>query len=94
SRFPTANEPYVQARSHSKSSDRFAAFVEAYEWYPKDSRIIKGINDGAIGILNWSIGEHRRERYDTAIDRYEYILSAPVLDKSIKEETNELLVYA
>ncbi|WP_169835642.1 N-acetylglucosaminidase [Novibacillus thermophilus] len=91
---PTANSLYNRAQNKPYSSDRLSIFIEGYVLYPNDSRFIEGINKSARSLLNWASEKHQEGDYETAIDRYNLILSAPALDSKIKQETEIKLKYA
>ncbi|MGD6778623.1 N-acetylglucosaminidase [Sutcliffiella horikoshii] len=91
---PTANQLLDIANSQSSSSPRLEKFIEGYTLYPNDARFIEGINRNAQSLLNWSIEQHHEGRYDVAIGRYEYILSAPKLAGNIKSSTETKLSEA
>ncbi|WP_139367605.1 S8 family peptidase [Bacillus alkalicellulosilyticus] len=91
---PTANELLEVVNNATTSSERLAAYIEGVLLYPNDQRFISGINTSSRSLLNWASQQHQNGRYDTAIGRYEFILSAPYLDKSISNETSVKLSYA
>ncbi|MCZ0703682.1 mannosyl-glycoprotein endo-beta-N-acetylglucosaminidase [Natronobacillus azotifigens] len=82
------------AKSQPNSSDRLTIYTEGNKLFPNNEEISTGIVDAAKSLLNWASGQHRENRYDVAIDRYQLILSAPQLDNSIKKETEIKLQYA
>lgn len=91
---PTANQLVDIANSQSSSSPRLEKFIEGYTLYPNDVRFVDGINRNAQSLLNWAIDQHHDGRYDVAIGRYEYILTAPKLAATIKSSTESKLSEA
>ncbi|MDG5786691.1 M14 family metallocarboxypeptidase [Evansella sp. AB-P1] len=91
---PTANQLVMNGNGQSSSLDRLEVFTEGYYLYPEDSRFEVGINNSAQSLLNLAISHHRVGEYGVAQDRYELILSSPVLAKDIKDETEYRLSYA
>ncbi|MDG5786696.1 S8 family serine peptidase [Evansella sp. AB-P1] len=90
----TADEWFEFAMSQSNSSDRLLAYSEGYLLYPNDDRFEKGINDSARSLLRWAGEQHNFGRYDTALDRYQRILNAPILNDAVKRDTEVKLGYA
>ncbi|OIJ11710.1 hypothetical protein BKP37_14795 [Anaerobacillus alkalilacustris] len=64
--------------------DRLALSIDGYHKYPSDTRFREAINTSANHLINWSIARHRDGDYETALDRYHLILSAPVLANHIR----------
>lgn len=91
---PTAKQLLDIANSQSSSSPRLEKFIEGYTLYPNDSRFIDGINRTAQSLLNWAIDQHHDGRYDVAIGRYEFILTAPKLAGNIKTSAESKLTEA
>ncbi|MDX5474073.1 MAG: glucosaminidase domain-containing protein [Bacillaceae bacterium] len=82
------------AQSHKSSSVRLSLFIEGYSLFPQDKRITDGINTSANSLLIWASAQHRSGEFTTAVDRYERILNAPVLDEVMRLETEHKLSYA
>ncbi len=91
---PEAKELYKSAISQVKASYSFNAFVLGYEWYPGDSRFEEGVHTSSEALFDWAKQQHNKGRYDTAISRYEVILTAPIIKDSLKLEVEKLLVDA
>ncbi|WP_051556392.1 S8 family peptidase [Alkalihalobacterium bogoriense] len=85
---------YHQAKNGQTASIRLELFIEGHLLYPNDKRFIDGINSSAQALLNWATQQHQQGHYETAIQRYEFILSAPQLLRTIKEETEFKLSFA
>ncbi|MDG5786697.1 glucosaminidase domain-containing protein [Evansella sp. AB-P1] len=90
----SANVLYAQAKNGSTASERLALYSEGYRFYPNDSRFESGINSSANSLLSWAKGQHDAGNFETAIERYETILSAPALIQSTKQETESRLADA
>jgi mannosyl-glycoprotein endo-beta-N-acetylglucosaminidase len=90
----TANEMLEYARLQPNSSAQLVAYIEGYEQYPNDKRFEVGINDRANSLLNWASGQHDLGNYQSAINRYVLILTAPVLDERIKRAAEKRLDFA
>ncbi|MED4019167.1 hypothetical protein, partial [Sutcliffiella cohnii] len=69
-------------------------FIEGYEKYPNDSRFIDGIQSSAQSLLTWARRQHNQQQFTTAIDRYERILRAPLLNSTIQKSTEKHLSFA
>lgn len=91
----TADEYYQLAINQKSSSATLEAFIEGFDIYPNDERFSKGINESARLLLDWaSVKQQVQSGVQTARVRYEYILTAPVLNETIKRETEYKLNYA
>ncbi|OIJ11701.1 hypothetical protein BKP37_14750 [Anaerobacillus alkalilacustris] len=64
--------------------DRLALSIEGYNTYPNDTRFVQAINTNAQALLNWTISRHQAGEYAIAADRYNRILSSPVLAANIR----------
>ncbi|UOE93796.1 M14 family zinc carboxypeptidase [Alkalihalobacillus sp. LMS39] len=91
---PTANKLVEDAKKQSSSSKRLEHYSNGHILYPKDKRFRTGINESARSLLSWAAKQHQQGKYKTARDRYEKILSSPVLAKRIQQETEARLSYA
>lgn len=89
-----ANIIYEHASKETASSKRLQLYIEGHKHYPSDSRFRKGINTSAKSLLNWATSQHQIGDFDTAVDRYYMILSAPTLEQPLKQETEIKLAYA
>ncbi|WP_078555853.1 N-acetylglucosaminidase [Bacillus alkalicellulosilyticus] len=82
------------ARNQATSTERLTLFIEGHRLYPNDKRFANGINDSARSLLNWASSQHQLERFEVAIGRYEFILSAPALHSTLRNETEVKLQFA
>ncbi|WP_112182159.1 MULTISPECIES: N-acetylglucosaminidase [Paraliobacillus] len=89
-----ADAQYNFAKQEANSSARLTAYIDGYNWYPNDQRFKEGINSSAQDLLNYASTQHEQGNYGSALLRYQLILSAPVLDDSIEEETKIKSEYA
>ncbi|WP_196493702.1 SH3 domain-containing protein [Ornithinibacillus caprae] len=93
--YPTADQLYDEAMSESTASGRFDAFIESYTYYPNNKRILEGLRSSAELLYNWAIKQHGLRKFDTAIDRYERLLTSDALTSSflskVESRLNEAL---
>lgn len=85
---------YTFALSQYHYTDRLSMSIEGYKKYPTDNRFQNAINHSAQALLSWTLVRHREGDYEIAIDRYKHILSAPVLNSSIKGTAEKNIGYA
>lgn len=74
--------------------ERLALSVEGYSIYNRDKRFEEAINNSADKLLIWSKQKHKNHEFEIAIDRYEQILAAHSLHKSLETEVKTLKGYA
>ncbi|ENH96583.1 mannosyl-glycoprotein endo-beta-N-acetylglucosaminidase, partial [Gracilibacillus halophilus YIM-C55.5] len=91
---PQANALYKEATNKSTVSGIFNAFVKGYNWYPNDDRFVDGLKESEEQLFNWALAQHNNGRYDTAIDRYNMILNAPIADNKLLNRVKEQLEAA
>ncbi|ADU31882.1 N-acetylglucosaminidase [Evansella cellulosilytica] len=91
---PTANEMFNTARNEQTSSAQLTAYIQGHVIYPEDQRFVEGINDRAQSLLRWASEQQQDGNFSTAVNRYNLILTAPVLDPGIKYEAEIKLEYA
>ncbi|WP_078555855.1 M14 family metallopeptidase [Bacillus alkalicellulosilyticus] len=91
---PTANQLNTMARNETTSSARLAMYIEGHLLYSNDSRFVNGINSNVRSLLNWASQQHIDGRFEVAIGRYEFILAAPSVWRSLRQETERNLNYA
>ncbi|WBL14545.1 N-acetylmuramoyl-L-alanine amidase [Sutcliffiella sp. NC1] len=94
SKYPTAQEMYNYANNQTSASHLLTAYIEGYYLYPNDQRFVNGINNSAQSLLNWATNQQQSGNFNTAIDRYERILSAPRVKTTIVLEAEAKLSYA
>ncbi|NIK11822.1 M14 family zinc carboxypeptidase [Alkalibacillus almallahensis] len=82
------------ADSKRTASGMLASYIEAYKQYPENDQIIEGVHRSAKLLLNWATGQHQEGDIETARNRYDTILEAPVLSEEIEKETTKKLEYA
>ncbi|MGD6778622.1 M14 family zinc carboxypeptidase [Sutcliffiella horikoshii] len=90
----SADEWLEYAQSQETSTLRLTYYMEGLNLYPEDERFKTGINTSAISLLKWATDQHQSLKYDAAIGRYEFILSASELDNMVRKETETKLKYA
>ncbi|WP_169737874.1 N-acetylglucosaminidase [Alkalihalobacterium bogoriense] len=90
----TANRLAELANQQNTASERLSFFIVGYNYFPDDSRFEEGIATSAQSLLNWVKTEHQNGRYGVAVERFEFILSAPVLPELLKREVELRLGYA
>jgi N-acetylmuramoyl-L-alanine amidase len=93
-KIPTANQLYNEINNSTTASGQFTSSVNGYLLYPNDSRFKKAVEDSNKILLNWATTQHKNGNINTAIDRYERILNAPVIDSVTKKLTEVQLNYA
>jgi murein tripeptide amidase MpaA len=90
----TPNQFYDVATNTVKASEMLELFITGYRLYEGDTRFVDGINKSADTLLNWATRQHQKGQIETAQLRYNLILSAPNLKKSIKSKTERRLEYS
>ncbi|WP_051556390.1 M14 family metallopeptidase [Alkalihalobacterium bogoriense] len=90
----SADDWLAFAQSRTTASERLQEFVAGYLQYSSDQRFVKGINDSARALLNWSNQQHNQGQFGIVIDRYETILDSPGLNELLKNESEVRLRYA
>lgn len=88
---PSADEILDLAEKESSSSPRLERLIEGYRLYPDDKRFKDKINSTTRSLLNWAISKHNEAEYEIAIGRYEFILTAPVLESGLIQKTRNQL---
>lgn len=82
----SANELHLYASQQTQVSATFLSYVNAYEWYPEDSRFHSGLQTSAKTLYEWAVRQHDAGNFETAISRYETILSVEVLNSQLKSQ--------
>ncbi|MCZ0703690.1 hypothetical protein J2T56_001846 [Natronobacillus azotifigens] len=90
----TADMIVSRIKKHSTSSEKINEALKGHKQYPNDNRFIEVIDSSSRSLLKWATGKHQEQEYDIAQDRYELILSASQIDKSLVKETEIKLAYA
>lgn len=83
----TADAIYNEAINEGRASYKLSLFVEGYNFYPEDKRFVNGINSSVAALLDWAIIQHNNGDYQIAIDRYEMILSTPMVSTNLLNQT-------
>ncbi|WP_339213229.1 N-acetylglucosaminidase [Ornithinibacillus sp. FSL M8-0202] len=89
-----SDEIYQAAINESSASKKLQLFIQGYEEYPEDKRFSDGIESSALGLLKWARSQHQKRDFNTATDRYNVILDAPVVSDLIKDSAKLHLDYA
>jgi len=90
----SADEWYTFASSQTTASGLLEAYIDAYNAYPNDSRFVKGVQESALNLLNWTRGKHNQKDFALAIDRYQAILNAPALSSAFRASVDKHLKFA
>ncbi|UJW59224.1 S8 family peptidase [Bacillus sp. A116_S68] len=91
---PTSKHFLLAAESSKQVSQIFAAYKEGYTLYPQDKRFVEGLHHSSEQLFNWAVQQHNNNNFSVAIDRYERILSAPIIKDSLKEQVQNKLDLA
>ncbi|MED4019168.1 hypothetical protein, partial [Sutcliffiella cohnii] len=91
---PSADSLYSNANKQTTVSGIFASYVDAYEWYPEDTRFQKGLQSSAQNLYNWAVRQHDSGNFSTAINRYETILSVAGINQTIISNVESRLADA
>ncbi|MED4019169.1 hypothetical protein, partial [Sutcliffiella cohnii] len=78
-----ADSLYSIATKQTTVSAIFTSYVDAYEWYPEDTRFQKGLQSSAQNLYNWAARQHDSGNFSTAINRYETILSVAGINQTL-----------
>ena len=85
---------YQQAREERTASGKVALYIEGYETYPTDDRFKAGIQESVQALLDWAKKKQNNGDFSTAIDRYQYILNAAGVNKTVQNQTEKYLTRA
>ncbi|MCR1900319.1 N-acetylglucosaminidase, partial [Irregularibacter muris] len=77
-----------KANNSPYASEKFNLYIKGYELYPNDSRFKEGVASSAVNILNLARKYHGQGNFDTAINYYNRILTAPTVPYKIIGEAN------
>ncbi|WP_226682047.1 M14 family zinc carboxypeptidase [Sutcliffiella horikoshii] len=91
---PTANKLFEIATNETTSSGKLMKFEEGLKFYPTDKRLIDGINETALSLFNWTVKQHQVGDFDTAIHRYNLIISRQGIKSSILRSVKSNLALA
>ncbi|MED4018980.1 N-acetylglucosaminidase, partial [Sutcliffiella cohnii] len=89
-----ANVIFDLAQKETSASKMLEFYIEGYTFYPNDSRFVSGIEPSAISLLTWATNKHQAGDIDTALSRYQYILSAPTISDELIKKTSIQLSFA
>lgn len=90
----TANEIYELAVKETSVTRKFNLYLEGYKNYPEDTRFSEGVISSGFLLLNWARGQHNKNDFETAIDRYTRILNAPGINSTLRISTEKHLDFA
>uniref|UniRef100_UPI0018E56E40 hypothetical protein n=1 Tax=Paraliobacillus zengyii TaxID=2213194 RepID=UPI0018E56E40 len=91
---PLADDLYLKATKGTTVSGIFLTYVEGNDWYPNDTRFTNGIQSSGQALFDWATRQHDKERYDTAIERYDMLLEVAVINDSLQAKIQQRLVDA
>ncbi|WP_096156576.1 M14 family zinc carboxypeptidase [Bacillus sp. FJAT-45066] len=76
------------ARTHPHFTKRLDISIQAYFNYPSDIRFTDAINSSATSLMQWAIERQNNGEFEIAVERFDRILAAPVLDYKIKSNVD------
>lgn len=77
---------YEEAMNENSASKRVDIFIEAFEHYPNNEMIINGLESSVRNLLNWASNRHIKGEFETAIDRYDKIISINGIKQDLIDE--------
>ncbi len=93
-KIPTLEGYLKYAQEQTTASGLLTAYTDGYTLYNGDPRLEEGMIEAARNLLRWATAQHQNGRYDTALDRYNTILSLPFLNTELELETKLKKSYA
>ncbi|AST93376.1 hypothetical protein BC6307_19965 [Sutcliffiella cohnii] len=89
-----ANVIFDLAQKETSASKILELYIEGFTFYPNDSRFVSGIEPSAISLFIWATNKHQAGDIDTALSRYQNILSAPTISNELIKKTTIQLSFA